>query len=54
MRRTERLQEIRRMRFEEAYDGWDRGRLTQSEAASLLGVACNAPTTIRQPIIPWV
>lgn len=26
------------MRFEEAYDGWDRGRLTQEEAARLLGV----------------
>ncbi|MDR2207989.1 MAG: ISNCY family transposase [Azoarcus sp.] len=26
------------MRFEEAYGGWDSGRLTQSEAASLLGV----------------
>jgi transposase len=26
------------MRFEEAYSGWDSGRLTQAEAASLLGV----------------
>ncbi len=26
------------MRFEEAYEGWDRGRLTQEEAAMLLGV----------------
>jgi len=26
------------MRFEEAYDGWKRGRLTQEEAARLLGV----------------
>lgn len=26
------------MRFEEAYEGWRRGRLTQEEAASLLGV----------------
>jgi len=26
------------MRFEEAYGGWESGRLTQSEAASLLGV----------------
>jgi transposase len=26
------------MRFEEAYGGWDSGRLTQAEAASLLGV----------------
>ncbi len=26
------------MRFEEAYAGWDKGRLTQEEAARLLGV----------------
>lgn len=38
MRRTGVLQEIRKMRFEEAYGGWDSGRLTQAEAASLLGV----------------
>ena len=39
MRRTEMLQEIRRMRFEEAYDGWDKRRLTQEEAAQILGVS---------------
>ena len=38
MKRTELLQEIRKMRFEEAYVGWEAGRLTQVEAASLLGV----------------
>ncbi len=38
MRRTEVLQEVRKMRFEEAYEGWQEGRLTQSEAAILLGV----------------
>jgi hypothetical protein len=38
MRRTELLQEVRKMRFEEAYEGWERGRLTQEEAARLLGV----------------
>jgi len=38
MKRTEILQEVRKMRFEEAYEGWDRGRLTQEEAAMLLGV----------------
>lgn len=38
MRRTELLQEVRKMRFEQAYDGWRSGRLTQAEAASLLGV----------------
>ncbi len=38
MRRTELLQEIRKMRFEEAYEGWNAGRLSQGEAAQLLGV----------------
>ena len=27
------------MRFEEAYEGWQGGRLTQAEAALLLGVS---------------
>lgn len=38
MRRTEILQEIRIMRFEEAYGVWTEGRLTQEEAARILGV----------------
>ena len=38
MRRTEWLQETRKMRFEEAYEGWQARRLTQEEAARLLGV----------------
>ena len=38
MRRTELLQEIRKMRFDEAYQGWQARRLTQEEAARLLGV----------------
>ena len=38
MKRTEMLQEIRRMRFEEAYGGWQKGRLSQEEAAEILGV----------------
>lgn len=38
MRPTEVLQEIRKMRFEEAYGAWTEKRLTQEEAASLLGV----------------
>ena len=38
MRRTELLQEIRLMRFTEAREGWQGGRLTQEEAARLLGV----------------
>ncbi len=39
MRRTELLQEVRKMRFEESYEGWKKGRLTQEEAARLLGVS---------------
>ena len=31
------VQENRKMRFQEAYDGWSQGRLTQAEAALLLG-----------------
>ena len=38
MKRTELLQEIRKMRFEEASRGWEARRLTQVEATSLLGV----------------
>ena len=35
MRRTEILQEIRKMRFEEAYDVWTEGRLTQEAGTGL-------------------
>jgi transposase len=38
MKPTKLLQEIRKMRFEEAHTGWQEGRLTQEEAARLLGV----------------
>lgn len=38
MRRTDLLQEIRKMRFEEAYSDWNEGRLTQAEAAQILGM----------------
>ena len=31
------VQENRKMRFQEAYDGWSQGNLTQAEAAILLG-----------------
>ncbi len=31
------MQENRKMRFPEAFDGWSQGRLTQAEAALLLG-----------------
>src|SRR4030066_1622293 len=39
MRRTEMLQEIRKMRFEEMYFGWSEDHLTQEEAARILGVS---------------
>jgi transposase len=38
MRRTELLQEIRKMRFEEIYEIWTEKRLTQEDAARMLGV----------------
>ena len=38
MRPRQLLQEIRKMRFEEAYEGWTGGRLTQAEAARILGI----------------
>ena len=38
MKRTEWLQETKKMRFAEAYAGWTEKRLSQSEAAELLGV----------------
>lgn len=39
MRRTEVLQEVRKMRFGELYEGWKQRRFTQEEAAILLGVS---------------
>jgi len=38
MRWTEILQEVRKMRFEEVYFGWNESRLTQEAAALILGV----------------
>jgi len=38
MKRTVVLEEIRQMRFEEAYEGWQKKHFTQEEAARLLGV----------------
>ena len=35
--RTRYMQENRKMRFQETYAGWSEGRLTQAEAALLLG-----------------
>lgn len=39
MRRTEWLQETRNVRFEEAYGEWTKGKLSQEEAAKILGVS---------------
>src|SRR3990167_1665950 len=39
MNRTKLLHECLIMRFEEVYDSWDRNRLTQEEAARILGVS---------------
>lgn len=47
MRQTEMLQEIRNMRFEEMYVGWQQGRLNREEAARVLGVC---PRTFRRQI----
>jgi hypothetical protein len=38
MKQTEVLQEVRKMRFKEAYDEWQERRLSQEEAARLLGI----------------
>ena len=38
MNRTVFVEELKQMRFEEAYEGYQAKRLTQEEAASLLGV----------------
>ena len=38
MERTKLLQEIKMHRFEEAYEGWGSGRLSQEEASLILGV----------------
>ncbi len=47
MRRTEWLQETRKMRFEEAYGKWTKGRLSQGEVAQILGIS---PRTLRRYI----
>lgn len=45
MRPTELLQEIRKMRFEDTFSIWTEGRITQEEAARMLGVC---PRTFRR------
>ena len=49
MRRTAWLQETRLMRVEDAYEGWTEKRLTQIDAAQLLGVC---PRTFRRTFNP--
>ena len=39
MRRTELLQKIRKMRFEESFSIWTEGCITQEEAARMLNVS---------------
>ena len=39
MRRSELLQETRKMRFAEVYSGWTENRLSQEDAAMILGVS---------------
>jgi len=51
MRPTELLQDIRKMRFEEAYEGWNAGRLTQGEASSAAG-ASNGCVESTSPLSP--
>ena len=45
------VQENRKMRFQEAYDGWSEGRLTQAEAALLLEPDLSAKD--RSFHLPW-
>ena len=39
MDRTTVLEEIRKMRFEERWNEWKKGRLTQEEAGRILGMS---------------
>ena len=50
MTRTQVLREIRRMRFEEVYGGWQERRLTQEEAARLPGVYEPHVPALRGPL----
>jgi hypothetical protein len=51
MRRTELLQEIRRMQFKGAYSGWRESRFTQEQAAEVLRISVR---TFRQYIDRYV
>jgi hypothetical protein len=46
MRPTEVLQEIRKMRFEDVYEGWNARRLTQAEAAQILGGGASGASVV--------
>jgi len=49
MRPAEWLQEVRMKRFEEAYDGWIENRLSQEEAARILGVSDRLHNNLKVP-----
>ena len=58
MKQAEWLQELRKMRFEEAYSGWTERRLTQEEAACTVGkdvltawhYNCRLPRNVRRTV----
>ncbi len=50
MKQTERLQEVKTMRFEAVYEIWNQGQLTQEEAGKMLGVCAR---TIRRYMDPY-
>jgi len=50
MRRTEYLQETWKMRFKEMYLGWQSGKLSQEEAAMVLGV-CPGHFVVRSAVM---
>jgi DNA-binding transcriptional regulator YiaG len=50
MTRTGVLQEIRQMRFEEIYERRRGGRLTQEEAAEILGVDVRTVSALEQAL----
>jgi hypothetical protein len=49
MRRTEVLQGLRVMKFEEVYGHWQQRRLSQAEAADLVGSAARCPPAPQAP-----
>jgi len=48
MRRSEMLQEVRTMRFEEVYELWNPGQLTQEDAGGILGVVSDRFLRLRE------